>query len=112
MIQLSSKDYIRFWKKVRVKGKDECWEWMDIPNTNEYGLFRIGSKKYLAHVIAHFLQKGKCLKEVIMHTCDNKICCNPNHLVDATQRENVRDYETKRRDKHIGIKGQEHYKST
>lgn len=34
---------------------------------------------------------------VACHTCDNRRCCNPDHLVAATQRFNVHDMIRKRR---------------
>jgi len=39
-----------------------------------------------------------------MHTCDNKVCCNPSHLRLGTQTENVADMVQKGR----GAKGEKH----
>jgi hypothetical protein len=37
---------------------------------------------------------------VILHTCDNPECCNPEHLVTGSQGENTRDTEIKGRRRH------------
>ena len=38
-------------------------------------------------------------KDVIMHTCDNRICINPNHLKLGTVKENNKDRARKQRAK-------------
>jgi hypothetical protein len=38
---------------------------------------------------------------VIMHTCDNKKCCNPAHLKLGTQKENIHDMITKDRTNYV-----------
>ena len=37
------------------------------------------------------LTKGWCDGSVVMHTCDNKKCINPKHLVAGTQKQNMED---------------------
>jgi hypothetical protein len=37
------------------------------------------------------IEKGK----EIMHQCDNKLCCNPNHLLLGTHKENIQDLSNK-----------------
>lgn len=37
---------------------------------------------------------------VVMHTCDNRACCNPDHLELGTQADNVRDMMKKGRARH------------
>jgi hypothetical protein len=34
---------------------------------------------------------------VVMHTCDNRICCNPHHLKLGTQQDNLKDMNVKQR---------------
>ena len=48
--------------------------------------------------------KGK----VIMHTCDNPACVNPEHLVLGTQQENVQDMWNKGRQGVKGMPGSKH----
>ena len=62
-----------------------------------YGRFKIGRKVYSAHRVAYALAHGGIPDgqgfhgTVIRHTCDNKLCCNPAHLVAGDQHANVRD---------------------
>lgn len=46
-----------------------------------------------AHRIAWALHRGHWPEKglVIRHTCDNPACCNPEHLIEGTQKQNVED---------------------
>ena len=88
-IVFSFEDLYRFHSKISVKSDDECWIWMASIGTTGYGRFSIKHKWYKAHVIAYRLATGKWPEnELVMHTCDNTLCVNPKHLVDATYFEN------------------------
>ena len=52
---------------------------------------------------AVFLEKNGYLPEVVMHTCDNKKCINPGHLVAGTFKKNSEDMVKKNRQA-FGIK--------
>lgn len=71
---------------------DECWPWQGRLSPNGYGeaCFKLARKG--AHVFAYMaihgaIPEGMC----VLHTCDNKICCNPNHLWLGTLADNNRD---------------------
>lgn len=51
----------------------------------------------LAYCQAHGLDLADIKGKVVMHTCDNPPCCNPDHLVLGTQRENLEDMTRKGR---------------
>lgn len=96
----------RFWGKVRVGDADECWPWTAGVDTSGYGSFNYGGIKR-AHRVAYELQNGPIpLGEnyhgtVIMHVCDNKLCCNPAHLKAGSHADNMGDMRAKRRRKDI-----------
>jgi hypothetical protein len=92
----------RFWSKVDIKGLNECWPWKGYINPSGYGLFRYYDRYIGAHKIALILSKENIPEDSIAcHKCDNRKCCNPNHIYPGTNSDNQRDrYErikTKRR---------------
>lgn len=83
----------RFWSKVDIKNDEECWNWQAGIQGKGYGSFGIRrGRTQLAHRVAYFLKKGPIpVGLVVMHKCDNRLCCNPNHLKLGTIADNNRD---------------------
>lgn len=102
-------DADKFWSGVNKLGEDDCWEWQRARNTGGYGLFSVKTteEEYertgrirtqrLAHRIAASLDRVVLPHDYIMHTCDNRPCCNPKHLKVGTARENWLDMYNKGR---------------
>ena len=59
---------------------------------NGYGQVRRNGKLWLAHRWAAHVAHGPCPEgRVVRHTCDNRLCINPDHLVYGTQGDNLND---------------------
>jgi hypothetical protein len=107
------------WKKVNKRGENECWEWMGYVSESGYGRTQINDKPYYAHrVIFNLVYPGvielnspRNKKGIgfLMHSCDNRLCCNPAHLKVATLHENNKDCLAKGR--RVLPKGEDHPRS-
>lgn len=81
-----------FWSKVQVLGLDECWNWTASTFPNGYGRVTFRGSVMGAHRVAYELTHDGILKSLdVLHSCDNRVCCNPLHLRQGTDRDNVKD---------------------
>lgn len=95
----------KFWARVSVF--NGCWLWTGAVDSRGYGHLAWHGKNARAHRVAFELQHGQIPKgvgyhgTVVMHVCDNKLCCNPAHLVLGTHADNMADMKAKGRRKTI-----------
>jgi hypothetical protein len=83
---------LQFWNCVKKLGDNDCWEWQFTKTKAGYGTVNYKSERTTAHRIAYKLTKGEIPQGlIVMHSCDNRACCNPAHLSIATQKENIHD---------------------
>ena len=75
-----------------VTGPAGCWVFTGAVSKNGYGVIQFDGRLYSAHRLAYLLTHGEVADGlVVMHSCDNKRCCNPDHLSVGTHSENVKD---------------------
>lgn len=105
--QYTLKQIAQFWLKVNIQSLDECWLWLGNPQKSGYGRLSINNHHYLAHRVAYALHNGSFPDELfVLHSCDNRLCCNPQHLFLGTHLDNMRDMSDKGR--HHDTKGDKH----
>lgn len=95
-----------FWQKV--KKTPTCWIWQGGVNGLGYGYTRVAGKMVAVHRLAYQLQHGHLPHGgVIMHSCDNRLCCNPLHLSHGTHKANSLDMvlKNRHRPRQFGDKG-------
>lgn len=95
----------RFWTRVDKRGADECWPWLGRRTERGYGEFSTSDKTHRAHRLA-LAFSGTSVPDdmLVMHSCDNRACCNPAHLSLGTYADNNHDMMKKGRDRVVGEK--------
>ena len=79
------------WKFIDIIGVNECWNYTGGTFSGRYGRFFYDSKPHLAHRFLYFFLNPTGDESLfVMHKCNNKLCCNPSHLVTGTNSENQR----------------------
>lgn len=73
----------------------ECWPWTGAKHPTGYGKLWVHMPNYCckpAHHVSLILSGISVPKgSVVMHSCDNPSCVNPNHLSVGTQQNNIAD---------------------
>lgn len=71
-------------------GLDGCWNWLRA-TSHGYGIVCFKTRAVQAHRAVFSALNGLGEGTVVMHTCDNRSCINPSHLVGGTQKDNIQD---------------------
>jgi hypothetical protein len=94
-IQISDKTLESHFRRTREsETSDYCIEWTGGKiEKGGYGMSWFRGHNILAHRMAWMIHHGRSIPDgmVIMHTCDNPSCVNPEHLLCASQQTNVMD---------------------
>lgn len=96
LLNVSEDDKNRFWGNAALTANlDKCWQWQ-LSDKSKYGKMTITSNKkqtsFSAHRLAYFIYYGvDPIGNIILHSCDNPKCVNPNHLSLGTSQDNSKD---------------------
>lgn len=75
-----------------------CWEYYGPAPDGRYGTVKYQGKRQYAHRVVFKLMKGKIPDGLlVLHTCDNPKCINPDHLFVGTHKDNTQDMIAKNR---------------
>lgn len=79
-----------FWERVdRSAGPTVCWPFTGPLDKDGYGIAGHGGKR--AHRVAFALANQREPVLPVLHRCDNRPCCQPLHLYEGTQAQNIAD---------------------
>lgn len=87
---ISNSGKSRFSNKITIT--DTCHNYIDKKRKNGYGNFKYEGITYSAHRFSYMIHKGEITKGLfVLHTCDNRLCVNPDHLYVGTVQDNAND---------------------
>lgn len=87
----------RLFKRVKV-AENGCWEWVGSKRPDGYGVAWLNGQKERAHRAFYALLVAPVpAQAVVCHSCDNRICVNPQHLFVGDRNINNQDCVAKQR---------------
>lgn len=70
----------RFWSRVDVR-EGVCWLWTGPPHSKGWGQISINRRPVKTHVYSWEIHRGGVpSNRLLKHTCNNRLCVNPDHL--------------------------------
>jgi hypothetical protein len=87
----------RFCEKIERDTETACHTWTAGKTDRGYGVMHVANMTLLAHRLSFAINGGDPMATVVMHTCDNPSCVNPEHLRAGSYADNMADMDAKGR---------------
>lgn len=88
-------------RRITMGPKDKCWPWTGPVSGRDRDrpYMSIGGQATLVYRIVYELVHGVRLgtDDIVRHTCDNSLCCNPEHLIIGSHQQNMDDMKERER---------------
>jgi len=83
-------------EKIPIGG---CWIWTGAKHPDGYGSIKYKNQPWKVHRLSYLVYKGEIAESLVLHSCDNPSCINPEHLFLGTASDNMKDMVSKGRKK-------------
>ncbi|CAM8750716.1 HNH endonuclease [Klebsiella phage vB_KpM_Centimanus] len=84
--------------KIDIDKETGCWNWTK-STSQGYGQININKVKWNVHRLAYAMSKGEIPEDMLVrHKCNNRRCCNPDHVEKGTHLNNYYDSKDAHRD--------------
>lgn len=92
-------EIVRFLKSKSIESQSGCLEWTGARYRTGYGTVprRFGGGRYAHRAMFEAAVSSIPAGMYVLHTCDNRLCINPDHLFLGTHLENIKDMHAKNR---------------
>lgn len=104
----------RFMDRVK-KLPNGCWQWLGAVtgSKSKYGMFLKDGKLIRAHRFSYEEFNHTKIPEglIARHSCDNRLCVNPEHILVGTTQDNVNDKMSRGRHRYGTLRGEASGKS-